>query len=104
MPLDALRSDFRELAPWPSGIRFLNGPTERILQNQLPPRPDNPSRSLLGSTANLAADSAFAERSSGGREVDMVVTGERRLTLKLSASCHRRHLFRRSSFRIWAMA
>jgi hypothetical protein len=62
-PLDTPRPDFRLLAPWPPGTRFLNGRTERILQNQLPPRPD--ARSYAGSTADLAANSEFAERSAG---------------------------------------
>jgi hypothetical protein len=61
MPLDAPRPEFRELAPWPPGIRYLNSRTERILQNQLPPRPD--ACSYTGSTAGLAADAEFAERS-----------------------------------------
>ena len=65
MPLDAPRPEFRELAPWPPALRFLSGPTERILQNQLPHRPDNPSHSLIGSAAGLAADAEFAERSGG---------------------------------------
>jgi hypothetical protein len=50
--------------PWPLGIRFLNGPVERILQSQLPPRPDGP-RSLTGSAAGLAADAALAEPGGG---------------------------------------
>jgi hypothetical protein len=61
MPIDAPRPEFRPLAPWPPGIRFLDGPVERILQNQLPPRPDG-RRSCTGSTAGLTADSTFAER------------------------------------------
>jgi hypothetical protein len=60
------------LAPWPPGIRFLDGPAERILQGQLPARPDNPSRPLLGSAASLTADSALAELSGGD------LTAERR--------------------------
>jgi hypothetical protein len=61
MPLDAPRPEFREVAPMPPSIRFLNGPTERILQGQLPPRPD--ARSYTGSSAGLTADAAFAELS-----------------------------------------
>jgi hypothetical protein len=49
MPLDATRPEFRELAPWPPDLRFLNGPVERIIQNLLPPRPD--ACSYTGSTA-----------------------------------------------------
>jgi hypothetical protein len=63
MPLDAPRPEFRPLTPWPPGIRFLNGPTEQILQGQLPPRPD--ARSYTGSTAALTADAALAERGAG---------------------------------------
>jgi hypothetical protein len=59
MPIHAPRPEFRELAPWPAGLRFLDGPVERIKQNRLPPRPD--SRSYAGSSAGLTADSAFAE-------------------------------------------
>jgi hypothetical protein len=63
MPLDDTRPEFIPLAPWPDGIHFSMGPTERILQNQLPPRPDPVS--YTGSTAALAADAEFAERSDG---------------------------------------
>jgi hypothetical protein len=49
------------LAPWPPGIRFLDSPTERILQNQLPSRPDHPARTLTG--AGQAVDADLAERS-----------------------------------------
>jgi hypothetical protein len=63
MPLADTRPEFRELAPWPPGIRYLNGPVERILQNWLPARPD--ARSYAGSTGALAADSTFAERGWG---------------------------------------
>jgi hypothetical protein len=63
-PLDP-RPDFRELAPWPPGIRFLDGPAERILQGQLPPRPDHPARTLTGSSAGQATDADLAERSQG---------------------------------------
>lgn len=59
------RPEFHPLAPWPPGLRFLNGRTERIIQNQLPPRPDDPTRTLTGSSAGLAADSDLAERSEG---------------------------------------
>jgi hypothetical protein len=54
-----VRPEFRELAPMPPTVRYLAGPTERILQNQLPPRPD--ARSYTGSTAALAADAEFGE-------------------------------------------
>jgi hypothetical protein len=60
-PLDTLLPEFRELTPMPPGTRFLNGRTERILQNRLPPRPD--ACSYTGSTADLAAQSALAELS-----------------------------------------
>jgi hypothetical protein len=63
MPLDDTRPEFRPLSPWPAGVRFLNGRTERILQAQLPPRPD--ARTYTGSSAGLAADAEFAERSGG---------------------------------------
>jgi hypothetical protein len=62
-PSTPIAPEFRPLAPWPPGTRFLDGRTERILQNQLPPRPD--ARSYTGSSAALTADSAFAERSVG---------------------------------------
>jgi hypothetical protein len=74
MPLDDLPPEFRPLAPWPASLRFPpDGRTERILQNQLPPRPD--ARSYTGSTAALAADAEFADPAarishrSGGREM-----------------------------------
>ena len=35
------------------------------MQGQLPSRPDNPSRTLIGSSAVLAADAEFAEPSGG---------------------------------------
>jgi hypothetical protein len=63
MPLDTLLPEFRELAPWPVGLRFRDGPVERTLYGRLPPRPD--AFSYTGSSAALAADSAFAERSGG---------------------------------------
>jgi hypothetical protein len=62
MPLDAPRPEFHPLAPWPP-VRFLNGRTERIVQNQLPPRPDPVS--YTGSSAGLTADAEFAERGGG---------------------------------------
>jgi hypothetical protein len=55
----------RPLASRPPGLRYLNGPTERILQNQLPPRPD--ACSYTGSTAGLSLESEFAER--GGEDL-----------------------------------
>jgi hypothetical protein len=55
------RPEFRQLAPWPPGLRYRNGPVERILQGQLPPRPDNPACALIGSSAGQAADDALAE-------------------------------------------
>jgi hypothetical protein len=63
MSLDDARPEFRPLAPWPTGIHFSTGPTERVMQNRLPSRPDY--RSYAGSTADLAANSEFAERSEG---------------------------------------
>jgi hypothetical protein len=36
MPLDAPHPEFRELAPMPAGIRFLDGPAERVMQGRLP--------------------------------------------------------------------
>lgn len=63
MPLADPRPEFRPLAPWPPGTRFLDGPVERVVQGRLPPRPD--ARSYTGSSAALAADSALAERSEG---------------------------------------
>jgi hypothetical protein len=60
MPGSDEHPEFRPLAPWPPGLRYLNGPTERILQNQLPPRPD--ACSYTGSTAGLSLESEFAER------------------------------------------
>jgi hypothetical protein len=62
MPLDP-RPEFRPLAPWPPGLHFLNAPTERVMQGQLPPRPD--ACSYTGSSAGMAADAEFAERSGG---------------------------------------
>jgi hypothetical protein len=55
------RPEFRPIAPWPAGLRFRNGPTERVMQGQLPPRPDHPDLSLIGSSAGQAADSELAE-------------------------------------------
>jgi hypothetical protein len=63
MPPDNIPSEFVPLAPWPADLRFRPGPTERIIQNQLPPRPD--ACSYTGSTAGLTADAEFAERSEG---------------------------------------
>jgi hypothetical protein len=63
VPLDAPCPEFRELFPWPDGLRYLNGRTERILQNWLPPRPDY--RSYTGSTAAQAADADLAEPGGG---------------------------------------
>jgi hypothetical protein len=59
MPLDSLDHEFRPLADWPRDLHFSTGRTERILQNQLPPRPDY--RSYTGSTSALATASEFAE-------------------------------------------
>jgi hypothetical protein len=55
------RPEFRPLAPWPTGLRYRNAPTERVIQGRLPPRPDNPARALIGSSAGQAADDALAE-------------------------------------------
>jgi hypothetical protein len=63
MPLDAPRPEFRPIAPWPAGLRFRDAPTERVIQNLLPPRPD--ACSYTGSTAGLAVDAEFAEPSGG---------------------------------------
>jgi hypothetical protein len=66
MPGPAARSDnpeFREIIPWPPGLQYLDGPTERVMQGQLPPRPDY--RSYVGSSADLAANHEFAERGGG---------------------------------------
>jgi hypothetical protein len=63
-PSDAPRPEFRPLAPWPDGLRFRDAPTERIMQGRLPPRPDARC-SYTGSSAGLAADAEFAERSGG---------------------------------------
>ena len=63
MPLDAPRPEFHPHAPWPPGIRFLDGPAERVKQGRQPPRPD--ARSYTGNRAGMAADSALAERSEG---------------------------------------
>jgi hypothetical protein len=57
------RPEFRPLAPMPPGVRFLDAPTERIMQAQLPPRPD--ASSYTGSSAGLTADAEFAERGGG---------------------------------------
>jgi hypothetical protein len=58
MPLDVLDPEFRELTPLPR-TRYLAGPTERVMQAQLPARPDPVS--YIGSTAALAAASELAE-------------------------------------------
>jgi hypothetical protein len=63
-----VRAEFRPLASWPPGLRFLSGPTERVMQAQLPPRPD--AHSYTGSTADLAANSEFAERGGGDFAVE----------------------------------
>jgi hypothetical protein len=55
------RPDLKLLAPWPPGIRFRDGPVERILQNQLPPRPDNPAHALIGNSGGACADAELAE-------------------------------------------
>jgi hypothetical protein len=86
MPLDAPRPEFRELAPWPPGTRFLDGRAERILQGQMPPRPD--ARPYIGSAAGLTADSALAELSAGD------LTAER---LAKDAARQRRKRARRAS-------
>jgi hypothetical protein len=65
-PLDDTPPEFRHLAPWPTDLHFRASPTERIMQNLLPPRPDHPARTLTGSSAGLTADSEFAE---GGGEL-----------------------------------
>jgi hypothetical protein len=59
MPLDDHHPEFRQLAPMPPGVRYHYGPVERILQNQMPPRPD--AHSYSGSTGALAADAELAE-------------------------------------------
>jgi hypothetical protein len=56
------RPDLKLLAPWPPSLRFRDGRTERILQNRLPPRPDNPAHALIGSSAGQAAEDPLAER------------------------------------------
>jgi hypothetical protein len=85
MPLDNPRPEFRELAPWPDGLRFLDGRTERVMQAQLPPRPDGP-RSYTGSTAGLAADAEFAERSGGDFTEERRATDAERQMAKRAAA------------------
>jgi hypothetical protein len=53
--------EFLLLRPWPPGLRFRDGPVERILQGRMPSRPDNPACTLIGSSAGQAADCELAE-------------------------------------------
>jgi hypothetical protein len=55
------KNEWRELCPWLPDVRFLSSRTERIIEQRLPPKPDDGRRSGMGCGTGACADERFAE-------------------------------------------
>ena len=51
---------FTPKRPWPPGMHFEDGPTERVIDRKMPPRPTQAGE--YGSTGLRCIDSPFAAR------------------------------------------
>ena len=58
------RADLRELRPWPSGIRFSDARSERVIEQAMPPRP---VVRAYGSSGAMCVQARFAESEIDGR-------------------------------------